>query len=61
MLLNDKSKSRQRFVTFSDNINLRDIIHLLYAHPLVIIQLCILFNIMLKHGTVLCLHCSLWV
>jgi len=26
--------------------------HLLYAHPLVIIQLCMLFNIMLKHGTV---------
>jgi len=26
--------------------------HLRYAHPLVIIQLCILFNIMLKHGTV---------
>jgi len=26
--------------------------HLLYAHPLVIIPLCMLFNIMLKHGTV---------
>ena len=27
--------------------------HLLYAHPIVIVLLCILFNVMLKHGTVL--------
>ena len=26
--------------------------HILYAHPLVIVQLCSLFNLILKHGTV---------
>jgi len=32
-----------------DNIEVE---HLLYAHPIVIVLLCILFNVMLKHGTV---------
>jgi len=32
-----------------DNIEVE---HLIYAHPVVIVLLCILFNVMLKHGTV---------
>ena len=32
-----------------DNVEVE---HLLYAHPIVIVLLCILFNVMLKHGTV---------
>ena len=32
-----------------DNIEVE---HLLYAHPLAVVLLCVLFNVMLKHGTV---------